>query len=70
MAINIRPGMTRADVDRKIEHCARKRDHSCDVIGKVLLGLTYQQEIDEWLAFKDTLPPDDSTLGKSVEEPK
>jgi hypothetical protein len=52
------PGMTCADVGRKIQLCAQKRDHSYDVAGKFLLGMTYQLEIHEWVAFKDTLPPE------------
>ena len=50
------PGMTQADVDRKIDKCVQKRDHATDVLNKPLLGLTYQQELEDWLAVRRTLP--------------
>lgn len=57
MAINPWPGMTQADVDRRIDMCAKKRDRACDVLNQPLLGLSYQQEIDEWILHREKVPP-------------
>lgn len=39
--------MTQEELDRKLDQLAKKRDHCVDVLGKPLLGLTYQMEIDK-----------------------
>ena len=36
-----------SEVERRIEQLARKRDYAADVLGKPILALTYQQEIDK-----------------------
>lgn len=46
----------REDINRSIEIAAKKRDHACDVLGKPLLGLTYQMEIDKLLKQLESLP--------------
>lgn len=48
--------MTREEIERKIELAAKKRDHVVDVLGKPLLGLTYQMEIDKLAAELEKLP--------------
>lgn len=50
------PGMTRAEVERRIDKAAQKRDHACDVLGKPLLGLAYQTEIDNWVSILAQMP--------------
>lgn len=44
-----------ADIDRKIDIAARKRDQCCDELNKPLLGLTYQAEIDRLIELRDRL---------------
>jgi len=39
--------MTKEEFERKLDKLAKKRDHCVDVLGKPLLGLTYQDEIDK-----------------------
>ena len=43
--------MTTDEINRKIDLLAKKRDHCVDVLGKPLLGLTYQMEINELAAL-------------------
>jgi hypothetical protein len=40
------PKLARHELNLRIELAAKKRDHACDVLGKPLLGMTYQMEID------------------------
>ena len=46
--------MTKEELDRKLDQLAKKRDHCTDVLGKPLLGLTYQMEIDKLVAAHET----------------
>lgn len=46
--------MTKEELDRKLDQLAKKRDHCTDVLGKPLLGWTYQQEIEKLLAAHET----------------
>lgn len=42
--------MTKEEYERKLDLLAKKRDRVVDVLGKPLLGLTYQMEIDNLVA--------------------
>ena len=42
--------MTKEELDRKLYRLAKKRDHCVEVLGKPMLGLTYQMEIDQLVA--------------------
>lgn len=46
----------RDDINQSIDIAAKKRDHAVDVLGKPLLGLTYQMEIDKLLEQLEKLP--------------
>lgn len=61
MSVRAWPGMTRADIARKIDKCVEKRDHATDVLHKPLLGFTYQQELEEWLEILHGMPSDTSS---------
>jgi hypothetical protein len=61
MSVRPWPGMTRADIARKIDRCVEKRDHATDVLHKPLLGLTYQTELEEWLEILHKMPPESET---------
>jgi hypothetical protein len=45
--------LTDQQIALKIELAVKKRDQACDVIGNVLLGLTYQQDIDALVIEQD-----------------
>lgn len=63
MTIRPWPGMTRAEVQRRIDKAAQKRDHACDVLGKPLLGLAYQTEIDKWVSILAQMPDSANSSG-------
>jgi hypothetical protein len=46
--------VTKEELDRKLDRLAKKRDYCVDVLGKPLLGLTYQMEIDKLVAAYET----------------
>jgi hypothetical protein len=55
-AMNIDRYTTREQINLRIAQCVKRRDYSADVLGKVLLAMTYQQEIDALVDKPDTLP--------------
>lgn len=42
--------MTNDELQQKLDALAKKRDHCTDVLGKPMLGWTYQNEIDALIA--------------------
>jgi hypothetical protein len=47
--------MTKQELDAKLDRLAAKRDHTVDVLGKPLLGWTYQKEINDLVAAHQAL---------------
>lgn len=46
---------TKEQIEARIKQCVKQRDHACDVLGKEILGWTYQLEINELVDELDAL---------------